>query len=97
LACLQALSIEDVALAVPFQPRGSIDDGRSENPVLPDSPDILLQSGDFNQVPVILGSNSGDGSLFMLEVLFNPGNMNTFDAAWEDLYGPQYLREREAN
>jgi len=51
LECLQSLDWEDICTALPFyNARGSIDGARSNAPILPDRPDVLVSSGNFNQV-----------------------------------------------
>ncbi|HHX82413.1 MAG TPA: carboxylesterase family protein [Pseudomonadaceae bacterium] len=64
LACLRSQSVQDILAAQP----GNI------LPVwgtaaLPQSINAALASGDFNQVPVMMGSNRNEGSLFTLLAL----------------------------
>lgn len=50
--------------ANPWKP---ITDGKfsSKNPFIPDDPQILLNSGNFNKVPVITGGNQDEGNRFV--------------------------------
>jgi len=47
------------------------------------------------EVPLLIGSNTGEANLFIADVLVNPSKLLEIDAAWEDYYGPFYLRGRE--
>jgi len=38
---------------------------------------------------------TGEANIFDLEILFNIDKLIEVDAAWDDYYGPIYLRERE--
>jgi len=46
-------------------------------------------------VPLLIGANSGEANSFIPDLLFNPSKLLEIDAAWEDYYGPKYLRARE--
>jgi len=52
--CLQAVPWEDLVESLTFRAAGTLDNTRSDNPVVPDRPEILLSSGDFNQVRIYL-------------------------------------------
>ena len=64
LACLYSQTAEQIVLAVSSQPRGfgdpaylpSIDDGY----LIPYQPDYMIAIGNYNPVPIILGSNSAE-------------------------------------
>jgi para-nitrobenzyl esterase len=65
-------------------PLSPIVDGR----VLPKEPDVLLKSGKFNRVPVIIGSNSDEGTTFVLinyELEGSPVTADGYGAAIENL------------
>ena len=62
LQCLQNLTIEEIGF-VPFLPRGSVDGVLSENPVLPEEPALLFESGEFHRVPLLLGTTDLEGIL----------------------------------
>jgi len=49
--CLQGLHWQDVVNSIPiFYPKVSVDGQRSNDPMLPESPKIAMETGDFNQV-----------------------------------------------
>ena len=62
MACLQNLTIEEIGYT-PYLPRGSVDGGISENPVLPENPELLFESGEFHRVPLIIGTTDFEGIL----------------------------------
>ena len=48
-------------------------------PMFHDSPEVYLATGQFNtEVDVIIGTNSGEGVLFMLDALLDPTNWDVF-------------------
>lgn len=60
LACLRALPVAELlARSGPFGP--TVDGG-----FIPEQPRHLFDRGEFNRVPYILGSNSDEGTLFLL-------------------------------
>jgi len=51
LECLQAIDYLDILNMSPrFNARGAVDGLRSDNPILPDRPEVLMANGEFNQV-----------------------------------------------
>ena len=46
-----------------FKSRPNIDDFSAYPPILPNDPNTLLCAGDFYKVPVLIGTNSGEGIL----------------------------------
>lgn len=69
LACLRGKTTSEVANALPSSTDLIFGDGARWFPVLdgwflPNKPLTLLESGNFNKVPTILGSNADEGSLF---------------------------------
>ena len=71
MECLRqksARQIFDAQVTGVFKSRPSIDSFSGE-PILPDDPEIMLQSGIFNKVPVIIGTNSGEGILNAAEYI----------------------------
>ena len=46
-----------------FKSRPNIDDFSAYPPLLPNDPNTLLSGGDFYKVPVLIGTNSGEGIL----------------------------------
>lgn len=70
LACARAKPVEDIVAALPSSPAFFLGDGARWFPVidgwnLPDHPGTLLAAGSFEKVPVLLGSNGDEGSLFL--------------------------------
>lgn len=69
LACLRGKPAEEIALALPSSGDLILGGGASWYPMLdgwniPDKPSKLLESGNFNKVPTIVGANSDEGTLF---------------------------------
>jgi len=50
LICLQKIPPKVLVNSMSFTSRGVIDGGRSINPVLPDAPETLMATGQFNHV-----------------------------------------------
>jgi para-nitrobenzyl esterase len=69
LACLRAAPVVDLLDAAGIVPEGSETDlGISvDGGFLPEHPRTLLDAGEFNKVPYILGANRDEGTLFFLE------------------------------
>jgi para-nitrobenzyl esterase len=68
LACLRSASVADVLDAAGLAPEGSEADlGISiDGGFLPDHPRTLLDTGQFSNVPYILGANRDEGTLFFI-------------------------------
>ncbi len=86
LACLRGKSTEEVANALPLSNDFIFGGGASWFPVidgynLPDQPGKLFEAGSFEKVPVILGSNADEASLFFTLA----GTMVADEAAFETL------------
>lgn len=69
-ACLRSKPVEEVLAALPTSPDFFFGDQASWFPVvdgvtLPKTPGELLAAGQFSKVPVILGSNGDEGSIFI--------------------------------
>ncbi|NUQ72367.1 MAG: carboxylesterase family protein [Polyangiaceae bacterium] len=69
LACLREKPVDQILLALPTSNDLIFGDGANWFPVfdgwnLPDAPAKLIASGSFEKVPVILGSNADEGTLF---------------------------------
>jgi len=43
-----------------------------------------------------MGGNSEEAIFFVPDILLDPSKLFEIDAAWEDLYGPRYLRGRQS-
>ena len=78
LQCLQNLTIEEIGY-VPFLPRGSIDGHLNlDDPILPEDPRILFETGEFHRVPLVIGTTDMEGIiageiLHLLGKVFFPG------------------------
>ena len=89
LACLRGKSPDDVLAALPLKAQGAIGTQGAdwlpviEGDVLPDEPLKLLAAGSFARVPVVIGNNTNEGSIFF------DGNTTLVDDA-------SYLAEEEA-
>lgn len=76
LNCLRAQSVEAILAAQP----GNIIPATGTD-TLPESITAALQSGEFNQVPVLMGSNQDEGSLFTLLALGdNPAGLSSLES-----------------
>ena len=70
LACLRGKSADDVLAALPLKAQGAIGTQGAdwlpvvEGDVLPDEPLKLLAAGSFARVPVVIGNNTNEGSVF---------------------------------
>ena len=53
----------------PWKP---IVDNHASKPFIPDDPKVLVSDGQFNQVPIIIGGNQDEGSMYMAQFLLNP-------------------------
>lgn len=73
VSCLRGLEVPELLAAQP----GNIIPVTGTS-VLPKSINAALASGDFNQVPIMMGSNRDEGSLFtLLELADDPTRFNT--------------------
>ena len=81
-----------------FSSRTNIDDFSAYPPFLPDAPEILLQRGEFSKVPVLIGTNSGEGILNAQEYIKTPellGEEFSDVGYWDQVRGPVYIFDRE--
>ena len=53
----------------PWKP---IVDKHASKPVIPDDPKVLVSDGQFNKVPIIIGGNQDEGSMYLAQFLLNP-------------------------
>jgi len=85
ISCLRSKSTSDIATAAAstgFYPFANVDDF-TETPVLPRPPQELLDTGSFNQVPVMLGVNSGEHIMFSTDILNNLTLLDKYSQNWE--------------
>lgn len=71
-----------------------VDGHFSSEPVLPDDPETLLESGRYNQVPIIIGTNSDEGALNMVGFLDGRADFEEVDSRWNTELGPLILFHR---
>lgn len=69
LACLRAKKPEEVIMALPASSDLIFGEGANWFPaldgwMLPDTPSKLLEAGNFNKVPTIVGANANEGTIF---------------------------------
>jgi len=82
--CLQSKAPEEMllwALLSGFSVAANVDDF-SQQPVLPEQPQTLLDSGNFHHVPVILGVNSGEEIMFRTSMLDDPSVLDEYSTNW---------------
>ncbi len=91
--CMQTVPIE-ILRNIEYVPRGAIDGGVTAEPILPEAPENLLSRGDFNRVPLLLGTNSGEAVSYNEDILRQPSLLSVINNDWDEFYGPIYLRER---
>jgi len=85
MSCLRSKSSYDISLAagnIGFYPFANVDNF-TETPVLPKPPQELLDTGSFNQVPVMLGVNSGEHIMFSTDILNNLTLLDKYSQNWE--------------
>ncbi len=91
--CMQTVPL-DIFRGSDYRARGAVDGRFAAEPVLPQAPEDLLSTGNFNRVPMLMGSNSGESIYFDLNILVQPSILNDLNADWDEFYGPIYLRDR---
>jgi len=78
----------------PFSFKPIVDGGIVEDPFLPDEPLALLEKGDFNKVPLMLGTNQNEGLLIKAFLERKSGSYNEAFDNW-DRIGPLAFFHRE--
>ena len=81
-----------------FSSRTNIDDFSAYPPFLPETPENLLQRGEFSKVPILIGTNSGEGILNAQEYIKTPellGEEFNDVSYWDQVRGPVYIFDRE--
>ena len=72
-------------------------DGTSDdisNPLFMDEPINLLKTGQFNKVPVIIGTNSDEGAINSIGFLDGRASFDEINDSWNDSIGPLILFHR---
>ena len=72
---------------------GAIDGGLSDEPILPGDPESLFKSGQFNQVPLIIGNTDAEGIL-LADPIFGGAHIPaiSLNLAWSS-FGPLICSE----
>ncbi|TRY76473.1 hypothetical protein TCAL_05343 [Tigriopus californicus] len=99
LKCLQALDVMDIVehsnmferfFITPNPWKPVLDSNYTKQPILKEDPRVLMLSGKFNQMPLIIGWDKDEGSLFMPQFLNNPERVNEVNENF-DVLGPILL------
>jgi len=64
------------------------------NAIFHEHPENLLRSGNYNKVPVIIGTNADEGALNMVGYLDGRGDFAEVDSKWRKALGPLILFHR---
>ena len=70
-----------------------VDDFTSD-PFVPKDPWKIIEAGEFNQVPLIMGSNSDEGLFSALGYYVNPALLEELSSKWETEYAPLFIFHR---
>ena len=73
---------------------GSVVDDFTSDPFVPANQWDMIESGNFNQVPIIIGSNSDEGLLSALNFHFNQTLLEEMAENWENEYAPLVIFHR---
>ena len=60
-------------------------------------PESLLRSGNYNKVPVVIGTNSEEGALNMVAYFDGRANFAQVDEKWRESLGPLALFHRSVD
>ena len=69
-------------------------DNFTSDPFLPKSPWEMIEAGEFNHIPIIMGSNSEEGLLGALNIYNNETKIEDLAAKWDNVYGPLVIFNR---
>ena len=99
MECLQDIPGSDILKADTYgKIYANIDTVLGEDSFLPDTPRSILESGDINNVDLLLGVNQDEGLLWILNLLWDPLNDTNYASVrnnWET-YGPYMLFDQHA-
>ena len=99
LACLDTKSVEEILNAVylcvddnlcTFNPWDAIIDDFADNPFLPDSPENLVNKGQYSKVPMLVGVVGEEGIYSAARYITNETSFDIINNYW-DYYGPIYI------
>jgi carboxylesterase type B len=82
-----------VDLSYPYIFKPEVDNFTSD-PFVPKNPWEMIEAGEFNHIPIIMGSNSEEGLLSALEIYKNEARIKELAAKWENFYGPLVILNR---
>lgn len=90
LTCLRGKTPDEIVNALPLSPDIIFGDGATWNPAidgwnLPDRPINMLEAGNFNKVPTIVGANADEASLFFYLAKTNVATDEEFEVLAEKL------------
>ena len=104
LACLEEQSVEsillsqyvctDESLICTFNTWDAVVDYYSENPFLPNEPDILVNIGEYAKIPMIIGVNSEEGIFSAADYIKHPSKFSDINDNW-DYTGPMIIFDIE--
>jgi len=101
LDCLKlktARQLFDAQVTGVFSSRPNVDNFSEFQPFLPREPESLFIDGEFQKVPILIGSNSGEGILNAAEYIKKPELLaEEFNDVkyWDEVRGPTYIFDRE--
>ena len=69
-------------------------DDFSKDPFVPKDPWELIESGEFNHVPIIIGNNKDEGILTAINFHMDPERLADLANRWHNELGPLYIAGR---
>ena len=69
-------------------------DDFSHDPFVPKDPWELIQSGDFNHVPLIIGNNKDEGIISAINFVTDSERLEDLGNRWLNELGPLYIAGR---
>ena len=77
---------------IPFKPY--VDDFNSD-PFLPKDPLDMIESGEFNDVPLIMGNNKDEGLMTAMTFYSKPELLEELSRRWHEDLGPLFIATRQ--
>ena len=72
-------------------------DSFTSDPFLPKDPWEMIEAGEFNHIPIIMGSNSDEGLLTGLGFYNSESKLKELADNWDNFYGPLIVFNRLDN
>ena len=69
-------------------------DDFSKDPFVPKDPWEIIESGEFNHVPLIMGNNNDEGLLTADNYYYDSSLLPELEKRWENEIGPLYIYGR---